>query len=59
MEEFDIEEYAKEYIIKLLELDKIEIESINLGFNLSEYNKIRLKLNKVAIDYIKENWRIS
>lgn len=59
MEEINVEEYAKQYVLKLLELDKIEIESINLGYNLSQNNKIRLKLNKEAYNYIKENWRVT
>lgn len=42
--------YCKDYIIKLLELQKMKLECINLGFNKSEDTKIEIALIKQCIE---------
>jgi hypothetical protein len=48
-----MEKIIKEYIIKLLQLQKTKLKYINLGYNLDKMTNVEIDLIDKAIKYIK------
>ena len=48
-----MERIIKDYIIKLLELQKTKLKYINLGYNLDKMTNVEIDLIDQSIKYIK------